>query len=350
MTDPALENRILVRNARYAVELEDYLRTLLIDEYEDRAAHSWNRDYSSIEAYLQSIEPMRVAWRGLLKPPDVAATGPLEQEPFDLPGVTNATWLSLALSGSLRAEGMLALPSAGSGPYPLIIAQHGLGSSPERVFGLTDDVGIYHGFGEALLEAGYAVLAPFNLSWTDKRNRVQRLAYLGDLTLSGIEFARLQRLLDAVLAMPQIDPQRVGMWGISLGGLATQIFTPLELRIKAAISTAWFNHRTKKLAMPDPRYSCFLDTTESYMFLPGWLTAFADEDLLSLVCPRPLLVQSGKADGIAWWPMIMETFEKLRDHYRRLGIEDRLAIDLHEGGHEIRIDSGLQWMKRFLNG
>ena len=86
------------------------------------------------------------------------------------------------------------------------------------------------------------------------------------------------------------------------------------------------------------------------MFLPGWLTAFADEDLLSLVCPRPLLVQSGKADGIAWWPMIMETFEKLRDHYRRLGIEDRLAIDLHEGGHEIRIDSGLQWMKRFLNG
>ena len=31
---------------------------------------------------------------------------------------------------------------------------------------------------------------------------------------------------------------------------------------------------------------------------------FTDSDLVSLICPQPLLVEQGKADGIAWWPMI----------------------------------------------
>jgi hypothetical protein len=37
----------------------------------------------------------------------------------------------------------------------------------------------------------------------------------------GFELSRIQNLLDIVLADERIDPDRVGMWGLSLGGLAT---------------------------------------------------------------------------------------------------------------------------------
>ena len=72
---------------------------------------------------------------------------------------------------------------------------------------------------------------------------------------------------------PRLDAERVGMWGVSLGGTATMFWTPLEPRIKAAVVCAWFNHRCNKMAVPDPRYSCFLETLEEHAFFRGWLTA-----------------------------------------------------------------------------
>ena len=80
----------------------------------------------------------------------------------------------------------------------------------------------------------------------------------------------------------------------------------------------------------------------------GWLTEFADRDLLSLVCPRPLMIQTGKADSIAWWPQVVEEFAELRSHYERLRLAERVALDLHEGGHEVRLDSGIAWLRRWL--
>ena len=81
------------------------------------------------------------------------------------------------------------------------------------------------------------------------------LCRLADTSLPGIELARIQRLLDEVLADPRVDEERVGMWGLSLGGLATMFWMPLEPRIKAGVVAAWFNHRRNKMVIPDPTYN-----------------------------------------------------------------------------------------------
>ena len=43
-------------------------------------------------------------------------------------------------------------------PVPLVIAQHGIDSFPERVFSVADDKNLYHDYGHALVRAGFAVL------------------------------------------------------------------------------------------------------------------------------------------------------------------------------------------------
>jgi len=53
------------------------------------------------------------------------------------------------------------------------------------------------------------------------------------------------------------------------------------------------------MAVPDPRYSCFLETKEEHAFHDGWLVEFTDSDVVSLICPRPLMIQTGKLDRIA---------------------------------------------------
>lgn len=335
------------RNDAYSDELEQYFRRFLVEDYPARAAKAWNPSYDSTEAFLKSVEPNRRRYREIFSPPDLRPTGPLERKHHPMVRDIKAEWLTLPL-GPLKAEALFVVPENGSKPIPLVIAQHGIGSFPEKVFGLADDRDLYHDYGHALVREGFAVLAPINLMSVEKRNRIERLARLADTTLPGIEFVRMQALLDEVLKDKRIDSTRVGMWGISLGGMATMFWMPLEPRIQCGIVTAWFNHRRNKMAIPDKRYSCFLETKEEHAFFRGWLTEFTDSDAVSLICPRPLQIQTGKKDGIAWWPQVLEEFEASKDHYRKLGIADRIEMDLHEGGHEIHLEPGLAFLKKWL--
>lgn len=337
------------RTNDYAAQLEAYLADWLVDQYADRAGKAWDRDYGSVEAFLKSVEPNRRRWRDVIKPPQLKKTGELARRAHPPLEDLGAEWLTLPLGG-LTAEGLLVVPAGASPekPVPLVVAQHGIGSCPERTFGLLDKGGAYHRYSEELVKAGFAVLAPMNLRTAERRNRIERLCRLADTSLPGIELVRAQRILDEVLADPRIDEERVGMWGLSLGGLATMFWMPLEPRIKAGVVAAWFNHRRNKMVIPDERYSCFLETREEHAFFDGWLTEFTDSDAVCLICPRPLLIQTGKKDGIAHWPQVIEEFEVSRTHYEKLGIAERMEMDLHEGGHECRIESGMRFLSRWL--
>jgi hypothetical protein len=346
-TDNKLEDYLAQRNERYREDLESWLRRWLVDEYPERSRKLWSRRYESVEAFLESVAPNRERWHKVLNPPPLRPTGPLERYPHEPLSDLEGEWLSLPL-GPIRAEGALVIPREAEAPVPLVISQHGIGSTPERVFGLNDPGDAYHRYGRELVASGFAVLAPFNLRDVEKRNRIERLARLADTTLPGIELVRLQHLLGEVLKDERIDPDRVGMWGLSLGGMATMFWMPLEERIKVGVVAAWFNHRRNKMAVPDPRYSCFLETREEHAFFRGWLVEFSDADLISLICPRPLLIQAGKKDRIAWWEQIIEEFEGARAHYERLKMEDRIELDLHEGGHEVRIETGLRFLRKWL--
>jgi dienelactone hydrolase len=336
------------RTNGYKDQLERYLRAWIIEEYPERAEIAWDRDYSSFISFEESIAPNRERWKAVLNPPEMTKTGKLIKEPHPWLTDIGAEWISLPL-GPLNAEGILAFPENASPdkPVPLVIAQHGIGSTPETPFARDNDA--YHAYARELLEAGFAVLSPLNLRSMERRNYIERLCRLIDTTLPGIEFSRLQNLLDVVLTDPRIDPERVGMWGVSLGGMATMFWMPLEPRIKAGVVSAWFNHRLNKMAVPDERYVSFLVVNEEHAFFRGWLTEFSDHDVVSLICPRPLLIQHGKSDRIAWWPQVEDEFEIARFHYEKLGIPARIELDIFEGNHESRIESGIpflvQWLK-----
>lgn len=329
-------------------ETEDFLRALS-EQYPARQPEFWQRDYSSVDAFLTSVEPNRRRWLeavGDFGPP-LADMNPLV-EPWMEDDRMIGWWVTIDLYPGLRGRGVLVLPKAGSGPFPTVICQHGIGSSPERVFGFGDDAGLYHGYGQRVVEAGFAVLAPCNITEGPPRARYSRLCTMLGKTLWGLEIAKISRLIDYLETREEVDASRLGMWGISLGGAYTIFTLPLEERIKAGIICAWFNHRIKKMVIDDPRYSCFLSVNEEHIFIPGWLREFTDSDLISLICPRAVMSQTGKGDGISWWPFVMEEFAAAKEHYDKLGIGDRIEMDLHEGGHEIRVETGIPFMKKWL--
>ncbi|PSL00404.1 hypothetical protein CLV30_11664 [Haloactinopolyspora alba] len=336
------------RNRRYRIELEHYLRGSLVDGYPARAASAWARDYTDPGAYARSVEANLRRWARFLGTPGLVADGPAEIEPHPVRDGVTASWVRLPLSGGLTAEAVLAVPD-GAERAPLVVFQHGIASAPESAFDPPGESGSgYHECAVALLRAGFAVLAPFNVAGIEERNRLQRLAWMDGRLIEGIELARLRCLLDALPGLAPVDPDRIGMWGQSWGGLATQYWMPVEPRIRVGVISSYFNDRLAKMAVPDPRYTCFLETAEIHAHHPGLLGEFADADLVSLICPRPLLVQHGRADDIGWAPAVTAEFGRARRHWDELGLGERVHLELHHGGHEVEPDSAVDWLRRWL--
>ena len=335
------------RTEAYKDQLEKYLQQWIIEGYEDRAGNAWNRDYSSFDAFKRSVEPNRERWKAILNPPELRKTGPLKREPHLYLKDIHAEWVELPL-GPITAQALLVFPAGASinSPVPIIVVQHGIGSYPETPFSLNSEA--YHAYARELLKAGFAILAPMNLRSMPFRNYIERYCRLIDTTLPGIELVRMQHLLDVVLTDPRVDPDRVGMWGVSLGGMATMFWMPLEPRIKAGVVSAWFNERRNKMALPDDRYVSFMVVEEEHAFFRGWLTEFTDHDVVSLICPRPLLIHHGKSDRIAHWPQVVDEFNIAKTHYEKLDIADRIEIEIFDGGHEARVETGIPFLVRWL--
>lgn len=329
-------------------ETEDFLRAYTQDLFDGRGGR-FPRDYTSLDAYAASIAPLRDAWRRSLGVFDFAGRhDQLATGDFFENDTIQAHWLTLPITDTFAARAVLALPKQGAPPYPVVIAQHGISSSPERVFGLDDPRRLYHAYGQRLVEAGYAVLAPQHITDHAPRARLQRMCLMVGSTLWGLEIGKLRVWLGHIETRADLDASAIAMWGISLGGAYTQFTSALEERIRVAISTAWFNDRLNKMIIDDPRYSCFLSTDEEHIFIPNWLRDFGDADLISLICPRPFMAQTGKGDSIAWWPQVQAEFDAAQSHYAKLGVKERAAFDLHDGGHEIRVETGIAFLKQWL--
>lgn len=346
----ALEQVVNERQSLLRREFEDFLQqeSRAVDE---RVQHAWNYDYSSIDNFLKSVETERQEWRDCLGvwPQDLDPMS-VESFPYFEDDETIAHWIILSFKDNLRCHAALAFPKKRAQPLPLVIAQHGAGSTPEHIFGMINPDGAYHSYGKRLIQAGYAVLAPLNVLFGPPRSRLHRIALLLGTTLAGIEIRKFERLIDYVESLPEIDHERIGMWGLSWGGFYTLTTLPVEPRIKVGINAAFFNHRVTKMVVDDPRFSPFVSGGENgeHAYIPGWLTKFRDSELISLACPRAVQIQAGKADSISWHPLVVEEFERSKVHYEKLGIGDRLELLLHEGGHEIRVDEGLAFLKQWL--
>ena len=107
--------------------------------------------------------------------------------------------------GELTLVGDLRLPQ-GAGPFPAVVFVHGDGSN-NRTSGVT-----YPPIMDRMLRAGYATFA-----W-DKPGTGEST---GEIDRSRLQHQRAQIVLDAIEVLhrrPDIDPDWIGMWGISQAG------------------------------------------------------------------------------------------------------------------------------------
>jgi len=131
-----------------------------------------------------------------------------------------------------QVPALLSLPEKGEAPYPVVIAQHGLGDHK--------DVD-YMRYGDKILsEHGFAVMRiDFELHGEREtqnfdQSMIQKYPYTFTNALSQTVFD-LRRVTDYLDSRSDIDANHTAFLGISLGGIAGTVFCGVEPRVEYAI-------------------------------------------------------------------------------------------------------------------
>jgi dienelactone hydrolase len=141
-----------------------------------------------------------------------------------------------------RVPAFVAVPRDGATRHPLIVLVDGIGGWKERWW-IATSWNRGRVLVDSLLAAGFAVAmadAPASGERTYENDFVSAESFVRDMPRlrdMGIQTAIEQRrLIDYLVSRPDIDSTRIGMLGLSLGGMMTFTLSAVDSRIKAAVA------------------------------------------------------------------------------------------------------------------
>ena len=200
-----------------------------------------------------------------------------------------------------------------------------------------------------LARRGYAVLIMDAIGHAERTFMGHRepaahaLLYAG-ASLPGLQVLDNIRGLDYLQSRPEVDPDRIGVTGVSGGGNHTMYLAAVDERVAVAVPVC----SVEMLEVYFRKSQCVCET------VPDLLT-FADKPhLLGLIAPRPLLIMNGMRDGG------FSTLSSRRavDHARRIyGLypEGDARLARYETNVEHSYDRAMReqtyaWFDRWLKG
>lgn len=266
----------------------------------------------------------------------------------------------------LTVTGALLLPRNAPRRVPAIIALHTWSGTKED---LLLDARSYENVGPTLVRAGYVVAAidgcfhgerigrgpndpttpPGQSASAVKQRQQQSLSglYLWQgRTLWGMMLREQQCLVDYLQTRPEVDAQRIGATGMSLGNTTAWWLAALDDRIKVIVGVACFTRLEQLIAHGQ------VQAHGLYYFVPGMLRHFDTEAVFSVVAPRPMLQLNGDGDTTCPPDGIEILERKVGDVYRLHDLGDNFRSILYrDTGHEYLPEMKaemLRWFQKHL--
>lgn len=258
------------------------------------------------------------------------------------------------------------IPDLLLGTAPAVLAPHGHGSggklAPAGVRATPAVAETIHqhnyDYGVQAVQRGYVVFCPDARGFGERRESLtaspnslldsscRQLAHMGlplGMTVAGMWTWDLLVLLDYVATRPETQGQRIGCIGLSGGGLQTLWLAALDERVACAVISGYFYGVEDSLLHLSGNCDC--------NYVPHmWETADMG-DVAALIAPRPLLIEAARQDplnGPRGIDNVVEQCEITRRAYSLLGVEDRFAIDIFDGGHVWHGTVAFDWLERWL--
>lgn len=258
----------------------------------------------------------------------------------------------------LRAFGYFIKPKNAAGPLPAVLCLPGHGYGVDALvgldaFGKPRQGGDYHNdFALEAVRRGYAVLALEILGF-GRRREGEFAAGSGDSscgtlagsalmmgqTLAGWRVYDCMRAFDYLETRKEVDAARMGLAGISGGGLVGLYTAAVDDRVKAAVISGFFNtYRESIMAI----HHC-IDN-----FVPGLLAEGEMSDIAGLVAPRALWCENGTKDTIFPVQAFRRAQKDIAHIYKVFGASEACGGEVFEGEHSFHGKGAWEFLEKRL--
>jgi len=276
---------------------------------------------------------------------------------------------------------LIVKPVTGSGPFPVVIFLHGTGGSKDdgslkkMLFQLCKKgfiaVAIDARFhGERLPGGAHGSREYVNAitqAWQNKDLAHQTHPFYYDTAYD------LWRLTDYLITRRDVDPKRIGMTGISMGGIETWLAASVDKRIKVAVldiavqSFKWSldNGRWQGRVgtIEDAHKQAAKDMGDSTIntrniqalwnkVVPGITGEFDCPSMLRLFAPRPLLILNTEKDLNNPLPGAMIAYDSAKAAYASKNASDKLSMFVQPNlGHTaspLEMQMLIDWFVKWL--
>lgn len=330
--------------------LDDRPPRLAFDAVDRRSALAWQKQARSAFQHCLGDAPKRVPLNPRI----------LEEKQLD---GYRRTMLTLDTAPHIKALCWLCIPDRlhnahGKSPAMIATPGHGIGAKDllamnERGKKRREGAGYQKDYALQAVRLGYPTLVIEPLAFGERRDAdhvkkkapespchaAATIATMLGTTLARLRINDIQRGLDFLETVPEIDPARIGLMGISGGGQMTLWTCAVEPRIQLAIVSGYFNEfRASVMGM----HHCICN------FIPSLAREFDMTDLAAMVAPRPILIQSGTKDRIFPIPATKRAISKLRDIYKTFDVPERIDADVFNADHQWSPRKVGAFLHRFL--
>ncbi|MEW9698377.1 dienelactone hydrolase family protein [Paenibacillus sp. SI8] len=260
----------------------------------------------------------------------------------------------------LRVPAYVLIPKGLTGRSAAVLALHGHGYGSRQIVGLDPDGSEHAGepdlhgnYALELVKRGLVVVVPEGIGFGDRRlaadqeagqvgnSSCQTLAshlLLYGISLAGLRVQEALRALDYLISRDEVDQDRIGCIGFSGGALIGAYASAVDERIQATVLCAFTN--TFKGSIMHVRHC--IDN-----YLPDALDFAELPELIGLIAPRALFIESGEQDPIFPLETVKAAIAKIQSIYGEQAI-DRLGTHLFEGMHQVSGKVAYPWLVNAL--
>jgi dienelactone hydrolase len=152
----------------------------------------------------------------------------------------------------------------------------------------------------------------------------------------GLFYLAMRRGLDYLAALPDVDPSRLGVTGLSGGGWQTIVLSALDPRVKVAVEVAGFGSLQSNITHP-------VDTDEVEENPTDFTDGEDYPELVAMRAARPTLLIHDAMDNCCFRSMLVKpyTYDAVKPFFQLYGKPDTLAW--HEnrdpGTHNYQLDN-----------
>jgi dienelactone hydrolase len=171
-------------------------------------------------------------------------------------------------------------------------------------------------------------VSAFNRRSSQNEQLVARSLMTAGITWPGVMLWDDLRTVDYLVSRPEVDRQRLGCVGLSVGGYRSFVLAALDQRIKAAVDVGWMTSFASNIRRH------VINTVGLTFHIPGLYRYLDFPDLAALIAPRSVLVINGSKDGLFPRDGVDKAFQKIEACFRKAGVPERQRCRLYDAPHQ----------------